>query len=248
MWTLAARRSAPVAAAAALSLAQLRMDPPAGNRTGNRTGRTQCEQVAAPPPPPAATGPATGPAIGPATGPAVAVPTSDKATAVAPPVVAGMQADAPGDYFNLFPRRQLWQPLVDYPLWCVKNGSLNAPTRALSSYPTCVLLFFILYGNARLIILHRDVKWDGRHPPATGDETADKTKLREIRSRGVTRHIICIRHGQYDETFKVGAVCRVCLRVSCRVVDVGLCVMEAAYATDYGSTRVVDSLERPLPP
>jgi hypothetical protein len=175
-------------------LAQLRIDPPAGNRTGNRT---QCEQVAPPPPPPAVTGPA------------VAAPTSDKATDVAPPPVAGMQADAPGDYFNLFPRRQLWQPLVDYPLWCVKNGSLNTPTRALSSHPTCVLLFLILYGNARLIILHRDVKWDGRHPPATGDETADKTKLREIRSKGVTRHIICIRHGQYDETFKVGAVCRV---------------------------------------
>jgi len=27
--------------------------------------------------------------------------------------------------------------------------------------------------------------------------------MREIRKHGVTRHIICIRHGQYDETHKV---------------------------------------------
>lgn len=49
----------------------------------------------------------------------------------------------------------------------------------------------------------RDVHWDGKHPPSTGDDIVDKRKIREIRKHGVTRHIICIRHGQYDETHKV---------------------------------------------
>lgn len=47
------------------------------------------------------------------------------------------------------------------------------------------------------------MNWDGKHPPSTGDDHADRHKLRQIRKHGVTRHIILVRHGQYDETHKV---------------------------------------------
>lgn len=42
-----------------------------------------------------------------------------------------------------------------------------------------------------------DENWDGR------DTKVDKETYRFIRKNGVTRHIILIRHGQYDETHKV---------------------------------------------
>eukprot|EP00562_Extubocellulus_spinifer_P016317 CAMPEP_0178560004 /NCGR_PEP_ID=MMETSP0697-20121206/11263_1 /TAXON_ID=265572 /ORGANISM="Extubocellulus spinifer, Strain CCMP396" /LENGTH=434 /DNA_ID=CAMNT_0020193247 /DNA_START=224 /DNA_END=1529 /DNA_ORIENTATION=- len=44
--------------------------------------------------------------------------------------------------------------------------------------------------------------WDGRRLPPTGDADADKERDRAIRKNGVTRHIILVRHGQYDETHK----------------------------------------------
>lgn len=75
-----------------------------------------------------------------------------------------MRHDEPGDFHGLFPRRQLWRPLVPYPLWS-KN-------------------------------------WDGREPPSTGDKEMDKDLMRQIRKHGVTRHIILVRHGQYDESEK----------------------------------------------
>lgn len=79
-------------------------------------------------------------------------------------------------FHGLFPRRQLWRPALEYPLW--------------------------------------DYNWDGRQPPpigrVDGDEGGTNSKLmteaqrdRLIRKEGVTRHIILVRHGQYDETFKV---------------------------------------------
>ena len=79
-------------------------------------------------------------------------------------------------YHGLFPRRQLWRPRLEYPLW--------------------------------------DYNWDGRRPaPITqveGGEGIETSQLmseaqreRYIRKKGVTRHIILIRHGQYDETHKV---------------------------------------------
>jgi hypothetical protein len=79
---------------------------------------------------------------------------------------AGMRADAEGDYYGHFPKRQLWQPKVEYPLW--------------------------------------DNNWDGRELPSTGVKEDDRQRARHIRKTGVTRHVILIRHGQYDETHKVG--------------------------------------------
>jgi hypothetical protein len=48
-----------------------------------------------------------------------------------------------------------------------------------------------------------DKNWDGRHPTTTGDEEKDHRIQRHLRKHGVTRHIILVRHGQYDETHKV---------------------------------------------
>jgi hypothetical protein len=48
-----------------------------------------------------------------------------------------------------------------------------------------------------------DKNWDGRHPTTTGDEEKDHRMQRHLRKHGVTRHIILVRHGQYDETHKV---------------------------------------------
>lgn len=76
-----------------------------------------------------------------------------------------------GLFHGLFPRRQLWRPHVEYPLW------------------------------------HAD--WDGRQPlPVESDDKEESARLtaqrdRQIRKNGVTKHIILIRHGQYDETHKV---------------------------------------------
>lgn len=53
-----------------------------------------------------------------------------------------------------------------------------------------------------LITMYRDLDWDGRHPQVTGDKDEDRRKLREIRKSGITRHIILIRHGQYEESHK----------------------------------------------
>lgn len=81
-------------------------------------------------------------------------------------------------YHGLFPRRQLWRPTLEYPLW--------------------------------------DYNWDGRKPPpiikkesTEENENGGEKQMSEgqrdrfIRKNGVTRHIIMIRHGQYDETHKV---------------------------------------------
>ena len=72
--------------------------------------------------------------------------------------------DDQGYFHGLFPKRQLWQPKVEYPFW--------------------------------------DHDWDGQREPPTGDEDVDKQRARRLRKTGVTRHIILIRHGQYDETHK----------------------------------------------
>lgn len=70
-------------------------------------------------------------------------------------------------FHGMFPKRQLWQPKLPYPLW--------------------------------------DKDWDGRKPASTGSPEEDHKRQREIRKTGVTRHLILIRHGQYDETHKVSA-------------------------------------------
>lgn len=77
---------------------------------------------------------------------------------------AGMKLDKEGIYHGLFPKSQLFQPKLEYPLW--------------------------------------DDDWDGRKPELTGDKEADRERMRHVRKTGVTRHIILIRHGQYDETYK----------------------------------------------
>lgn len=77
---------------------------------------------------------------------------------------AGMRPDEEDDFHGLFPKRQLFQPKVRYPLW--------------------------------------DRNWDGREPSSTGDKDYDREKMRRIRKNGITRHVILIRHGQYDESYK----------------------------------------------
>lgn len=77
---------------------------------------------------------------------------------------SGFQSDAEGDFHKLFPKRQLFQPKLEYPLW--------------------------------------DPNWDGKQPESTGDSNEDRRRARYVRKEGVTRHIILVRHGQYDETEK----------------------------------------------
>lgn len=77
----------------------------------------------------------------------------------------GMRSHLKGEFYGLFPLRQLWHPKVPYPWW--------------------------------------DSNWDGREPPSTGNSETDRKRMRNVRESGVTRHIILIRHGQYDETHKV---------------------------------------------
>ena len=48
-----------------------------------------------------------------------------------------------------------------------------------------------------------DENWDGRKIATTGDDKKDREMKRYVRKNGITRHIILIRHGQYDETSKV---------------------------------------------
>lgn len=95
----------------------------------------------------------------------------DFKSTISKPVVGtdeGMHPDVEGDYYGHFPRRQLWVPALEYPLW------------------------------------NKD--WDGRHPASTGDPEEDHRIQRRMRKTGVTRHIILVRHGQYDETHKVRTV------------------------------------------
>lgn len=77
---------------------------------------------------------------------------------------SGMRSEEVGDFRGLFPKRQLWQPTIEYPLW--------------------------------------DKNWDGKQPESTGSDEKDRKRMRSIRKTGVTRHIILIRHGQYDESSK----------------------------------------------
>ena len=46
-------------------------------------------------------------------------------------------------------------------------------------------------------------QWDGLQPPSSGDRDTDRSEMRRIRKTGTTRHLILVRHGQYDETYKV---------------------------------------------
>jgi hypothetical protein len=48
-----------------------------------------------------------------------------------------------------------------------------------------------------------DDDWDGREPVSSGNDKLDRRKRRYLRKHGVTRHIILVRHGQYDETHRV---------------------------------------------
>lgn len=104
-------------------------------------------------------------------------PTAARCDASPPPVPSSSTTHQPYDgmlndattskddsFHGLFPKRQLWQPRVEYPLW--------------------------------------DNDWDGRQPPSTGDPNEDRRRMRQVRKEGVTRHIILIRHGQYDEESK----------------------------------------------
>ena len=47
-----------------------------------------------------------------------------------------------------------------------------------------------------------DEDWDGREPASTGSKDEDRRRKRKLRKEGVTRHIILVRHGQYNEQEK----------------------------------------------
>ena len=47
-----------------------------------------------------------------------------------------------------------------------------------------------------------DANWDNRQPTPLENKDEERKKQRWIRKSGTTRHIILIRHGQYDETHK----------------------------------------------
>lgn len=66
-------------------------------------------------------------------------------------------------YHGMFPKRQLWRPKYEYPLW--------------------------------------DPDWDHKH----NDDLSSEEK-RNLRIKGVTRHIILVRHGQYDESYRVSCM------------------------------------------
>ena len=54
-----------------------------------------------------------------------------------------------------------------------------------------------------------DENWDERQPASNTPTTSaeeQKTQIRQLRKNGVTRHIILVRHGQYDETHKVSFI------------------------------------------
>ena len=54
-----------------------------------------------------------------------------------------------------------------------------------------------------------DENWDERQPSSNTPTTSaeeQKTQIRQLRKNGVTRHIILVRHGQYDETHKVSFI------------------------------------------
>jgi hypothetical protein len=55
-----------------------------------------------------------------------------------------------------------------------------------------------------------DDNWDGKKPKSSGDEDEDFLKEVFVYRNGVSRHIILIRHGQYDETHEVKPSCYDC--------------------------------------
>ncbi len=93
-----------------------------------------------------------------------------------------MKPDEKGDFHGLFPKRQLFQPRLAYPLW--------------------------------------DDNWDDYRPDASveiglNSDEEKRQHMRHLRKNGLTRHIILIRHGQYDETHRVRLTLMV-ERYSCR--------------------------------
>ena len=55
-----------------------------------------------------------------------------------------------------------------------------------------------------------DDDWDGKKPKSSGNEDEDFLKKVFAYRNGVSRHIILIRHGQYDETHEVKPSCYDC--------------------------------------
>lgn len=131
-------------------------------------------------------------------GPASAV-VDDKEASIP---MEGFRPDEKGDYHGMFPRRQLWQPKLKYPLW--------------------------------------DRDWDAREPPSTGDKEEDRHRLRDIRNKGTTRHIILVRHGQYDESSKEDAKRKLTElgRLQAEYTGKRLAEMMKGAAEDFGPCRI----------
>mmetsp|Transcript_27488 Transcript_27488/g.56493 ORF Transcript_27488/g.56493 Transcript_27488/m.56493 type:complete len:481 (-) Transcript_27488:109-1551(-) len=95
----------------------------------------------------------------------------------------GGGADNDALYHGLFPRRQLWRPSLEYPLWDYNWDGRQPPPIVVSPSG-------------------KDGDDESGKSPGDGAKAAEAKRERYIRENGVTRHLILVRHGQYDETHK----------------------------------------------
>jgi serine/threonine-protein phosphatase PGAM5 len=128
-------------------------------------------------------------------------------------MLSGTFEDTP-TFFGMFPLRQTFVPRIPYPLWDTHwetNGSLRQETiasadRAMSSVRHSVI------ASAKIIeaasptarskkpveVIMRDNLEEDKHNLRASTMSLSSTHARP--QRIVTRHVILIRHGQYDET------------------------------------------------
>lgn len=97
-------------------------------------------------------------------------------------------------YHGLFPRRQLWRPRLEYPLWD-SNWDGRQPPSIVTNLDDDDA------ANASTSSNVANAK-DGNATTTTTThkQLTQAQRDRHIRKNGITKHIILIRHGQYDET------------------------------------------------
>lgn len=89
--------------------------------------------------------------------------------------IAGMQKDAQGDYHNLFPLRQLWQPKLEYPLWDTNWDNREPESTGNKEEDHKRMRHIRSSGTTRHIILIRHGVYD---------ETHNEDKLRRLTTMG----------------------------------------------------------------
>eukprot|EP01082_Thalassiosira_pseudonana_P004867 g3956.t1 g3956 contig15:10972-12775(-) len=104
------------------------------------------------------------------------------------------EAEDDGLYHGLFPRRQLWRPRLEYPLWD-SNWDGRQPPSIVANLDDDDA------ANASTSSNVANAK-DGNATTTTTThkQLTQAQRDRHIRKNGITKHIILIRHGQYDET------------------------------------------------